>query len=797
MRKSLLAIAVAASVAVPAASADAAVTSVFGGAVPCTVDATTQQRQCSGTASTVPSPVDGVPIDVSVTLPPEPAGGAADGGFPLVMVFHGYGGSKLTPSSGTVQRWVTRGFAVFSMTTRGFNASCGTAASRSANPTACAKGHVRLIDARYEARDAQEFAGLLADDGLVDPQRIGAQGGSYGGGMSMTLGVLKDRKMLVDDTLVPWTSPAGKPMRIAAAAPEIPWTDLEQSLTPNGTTLDYLAENPLRGPVGVVKWYETALYAGPLAGQNPTGFYSPAGTDPDADLNGWHARFVAGEPFQNDPVLADMRDEMRDHHSSYFLDDSVAPAPMIISNGWNDDLFPVDEALRFYNKTRTKYPTTPIAVLASNAAAHGRGGSNDTASNTADGAALVARENEWFDRYVKGDTSVSAPSQVYARTHTCDATNAPSVALSAPNWAEIAPGEVRQSFTETRTVVAGAAVPNSATFGTFGSTTFFTNVAACASGTDTGDLAGLATYRTAVAPTGGYTLLGSATIVADIVNPGASSQLVARLFDVDGGGTQRLVARGVFRPTVGGTPVREVFQLHPQGWTVLAGHTLKLELMPQDPNYVRPSSLQQNIQVSNLQLRLPVAQNPGAREGLVREPAPKVVPAGLKLARDYADLTGPEGPKGDAGDKGDAGTPGPKGDTGTTGAPGAAIVGPVGPIGPVGPRGATGPRGPRGLAGSLNVTVTSFRRSGRIVRVTLRNRNAFTVAGTVKLRLNGRTLRTASYRAAAGKSRTVRIVLTSSQLSRLRRAGERAVKLRVEGSRSTGSAASATVSLKG
>ena len=71
-------------------------------------------------------------------------------------------------------------------------------------------------------RDAQYLAGVLADEGLVDPQRIAATGGSYGGGMSMALAALRDRTMMPNGSLVPWTSPEGTPMRIAAAAPEVP-----------------------------------------------------------------------------------------------------------------------------------------------------------------------------------------------------------------------------------------------------------------------------------------------------------------------------------------------------------------------------------------------------------------------------------------------------------------------------------------------------------------------------------------------------------------------------------------------
>ena len=117
----------------------------------------------------------------------------------------------------------------------------------------------------YEVRDAQYALGQLADDGVIDPQRIGATGGSYGGGISIALGALRNRTQLTDGSLVPWTSPLGKPMRIAATVPEFTWSDIAYALTPNGCNLDYLANaSYLSGGhrVGVQKqnWNNYALH---------------------------------------------------------------------------------------------------------------------------------------------------------------------------------------------------------------------------------------------------------------------------------------------------------------------------------------------------------------------------------------------------------------------------------------------------------------------------------------------------------------------------------------------------------
>ena len=251
-----------------------------------------------------------MPIDVRVAFPPEPVSGP-DGPYPLMMLFHGYAGSKL--SLANMQPFLDRGYAAMSITTRGFGQSCGTSASRTALGTACDAGYVRLMDTRYEVRDAQYLSGLLADDGKSSYTQIGAIGGSYGGGMSMALAALKNRQMLPDGSLTPWVSPiSGTPMQIAGATPEIPWTDLAYSLTPNGSTLDYVANAPYQGRSGVLKSsWENALYNSGLSFN-----YATAGADPDADLRNWHILFNAGEPYDDAggnplPAFADISTSSR------------------------------------------------------------------------------------------------------------------------------------------------------------------------------------------------------------------------------------------------------------------------------------------------------------------------------------------------------------------------------------------------------------------------------------------------------------------------------------------------------
>jgi hypothetical protein len=346
---------------------------------------------------------DGVPLDTDVALP-----ASGDANLPLVVLLHGWGGSKV--GFNQMKAWADRGYAVLSYTARGFNGSCGRPDNRLFDPSGCATGWLHLADVRWEVRDTQFLAGKLADQGLIDGQRIGVTGPSYGGGQAMDLAVLKDRYMDQDANLHPWVSDGGHPMRIAAAAPTIPWTDLAYSLEPNGRTLDYTIASPKDDvtPLGVDKQsFVSGLYA---LGQ-ATGFYSPPGVDPSADLTTQFARLNAGEP--TDPAAQAIATEITTYHSSYYLDHSEAPAPLLIANGFTDDLFPVDEALRFYNRSHAQYPYDPIALMFFDFG-HMRG-----TGRAADTARLQQRQFDWFDHYVKGDASVPTLTGVETLTQTC------------------------------------------------------------------------------------------------------------------------------------------------------------------------------------------------------------------------------------------------------------------------------------------------------------------------------------------------------------------------------------------
>ena len=581
--------------AVPARSAT--VPSVFGGKVPCTVVSGVQF--CAGTLLTRVETWDGVPLDVSVTIPPA----AMDGPFPVIVDLHGWGGSKAaTPFT---QR-AMNGYVVLSYTARGFGQSCGSAPSRApdatlSNPNACNdRGWIRLADARYEARDTQYLTGVLVDEGLVIPDRVGVTGTSYGGGQSLILAALKNRVMLPDGSLAAWQSPGGTPMSIAAAAPIVPWSDLAYALTPNGYTLDYRDFNPYGARGGVMKqsWVNFLYTVG-----SGSGFISAPGTDPDADLQTWNARLAAGEPYDGEPDLLDIVDEVTTHHSAYYIDDSTAPAPLFIYNATTDDLFPPTEGLRFYRKTRALYPTAEITLMFANFFGHPRA---PLGGNT---AIFGARVDQLFARHLQGVGGPLPGVETY--TQNCGGSTLQGP-FTAADWDAIHPGEVRYSEAAPKTFTQAGGNPATATaVDPLGPTAGFpckTVPAEVAANTATYSLPAVTTP---------YTLMGSPTIIATIAADGFA-QIVARLWDVAPGNTQSLVSHGFYRPRIGDSTV-QVFQIPANGWQFVAGHTPKLELLGQSASFGRPSNGTFSVTVTNLELRLPVLETPG---GAVQSPAP-------------------------------------------------------------------------------------------------------------------------------------------------------------------------------
>ncbi len=541
----------------------------------------------------VPS-FDGTPLDVDVTLP-----ASGRGPFPVIVMLHGWSGSKTSFESSTPAGdgnetydynnvyFAQHGYAVVNYSARGWGRSCGTVESRT--EPGCKEGWIRLADQRYEARDTQYLLGLLADEGIVKPNRIGVTGISYGGGQSIELAYLKNRVRLPDGGFEPWTSPGGKPMEVRAAFPRWPWSDLVDALEPNGRFLDTGVAGPeqSREPIGVeIQSYVSGLFAEGQAG----GYVAPPGADEEADLSKWFALINAGEPFAVEAEA--IENQIYEYHGGYSLasaSPSTTPAaPMLLESGWTDDLFPPEQSLRVYNQVRA---AKGYAALMFGDLGHSRG-ANKTNTDHAfneEGAAFFAKQLEHSGKGPKNGS-------VTTYTQTCPTAEPAEGPFTAKSWSSLAKGtvtfgsEAAQTFTS-----AGGNPTTAAAFDPIAGTSEACKTVSAEEEPDT------ANYTTV---SKGFTLMGLPTVKANVAETGVYGEIAARLWDVLPSGEQRLISRGVYRLAEGQSgPI--TFQLHGNGYRFAAGDTVKLQLLGRDAPYYRASNGVFSVQASDVTVTLP------------------------------------------------------------------------------------------------------------------------------------------------------------------------------------------------
>jgi hypothetical protein len=374
-------------------------------------------------------------------------------------------------------------------------------------------------------------------------------------------------------------------------------------LAPNGRWLDsQKAATNLELPFGVQKMsIGRGLFLVGAAGA----YYPPPGAEPDLMMG--FAITTAGEPYGG-PLLESMLKEEGRFHSSYSLLAGTygtprrAPAPLFFGQGFTDDILGVDQVLVYTNLLFSLYPSAVVETL------FGDIGHQRANKKAADMAAMRTRIQAFFAHYVKG-TGPQPTLGVTALTQTCPVSAPSGGPYTAATWAALHPGVVRFSSQATRTILSTGGDPAVAkafdpVYGGLSCTT--------ASAADEG--AGVATYRLPAATGSGYTLLGSPMVTADLRVTGEFAYIAARLLDVDPAtNLETLVSRSVYRIDPNAPNGRQTFQTSANAYHFAAGHIPQLELLGRDAPFLRPSNGVFSIAVSNLELRLPVHEVPGAR----------------------------------------------------------------------------------------------------------------------------------------------------------------------------------------
>ena len=239
------------------------------------------------TVAGVPEGSTPVSLDASLFLP-------ATTPAPAVVLAHGFGGSKDDVAS-QARSLAQQGFVVVTYSARGFGASGGL---------------IHLDSPDYEVADARRVIDRLAampeveKDGPGDP-RVGVGGASYGGALALLA--------------------AGYDRRVDAVAADITWNDLSQALFPTagGDT------------AGVFKQaWSGQLFSQAARQATPDGCGEFA---PDV-CAAYQASAAAGEP------TAALRTLMQASSPSTILNRITVPT--LLSQGQQDSLFPLDQAVR-------------------------------------------------------------------------------------------------------------------------------------------------------------------------------------------------------------------------------------------------------------------------------------------------------------------------------------------------------------------------------------------------------------------------------------------------------------------
>jgi hypothetical protein len=324
---------------------------------------------------------------------------------------------------------------------------------------------------------------------------------------------------------------------------------------------------------------ESGYYCGDAPASSPC-------TNPDADLNTDFALIGAGEPASPE-AQARLAEIYRDHQA-YGL--SGAPSPLLIENGWTDDLFPPEQAIRVYNQASGSSPVS----LQFGDLGHSRGSDKPTVNH-----AFNDQGSAFFAHYLRGTSGGPAAGAVTAFTQTCPASAPDGGPYTAPSYNQLHTGTVSFGSAAAQVVSAGGDPSTSSQFDPIAGTTDACKTISSSSAS------GTATYT--LATPSGFTMLGLPTVTATIQTLGDFGELDSMLFDVAPDGSERLVTRGAYRLTDNQSG-QITFQLHGNGYAFAPGHVAKLVLLGSDAPYLRASNdVAFSVQVSNLSVTLPTA----------------------------------------------------------------------------------------------------------------------------------------------------------------------------------------------
>lgn len=599
---------------------------------------------------------DGMTLSSKLKVPE-----AASGPLPTLMYLHSWGGNRsqwdLLDDSTRVEysphfgpKWfVSQGYAAFSYSARGNAGSCGYAFTGTTggnnttdapprgpegepgpagdNADKCAEGYTHLAEHDYETKDSQHLLGVLVDYGIADPDRLAAAGDSMGGGQTWQLA-----------TSPPWQTPSGsRTLQLAAAIPRFSWTDLQNSLVPNGRAGDQRDQGASHEtPYGIPKEsFTSTLLAGRASVGGVARYNDQYPDELHSYLDGWFGFWQQGESYDADspkPGLtftgAQLAEAFR-NKSAYYAD--AQAVPIFAVSGWTDTPFPAGETLQMYRKLKAAKPDYPIYMAFGDIGHYAQW-------PKAELRYFDDQANKFLNKFLKTSLpevgSGGPDANIFSFETKCPASEALQPEVSATDWDGMRAGDIELKAEGSRNTTSGP--PNmheeaATTPEVAGSTdsrlrgAFLTGIKD-QTGIELQDINSCITQAPGTyddqadwtwdVPQGGFTLLGLPTVKVNYVLDGDDATIAAKLWDVAPDGTRTLVTRGMYRLSVAGgdkngtveRPAKISFQLFGNHYKLEQGHQATLELSQTDAPFLRPDSLPSSIQFSAPKLTLPTVE---------------------------------------------------------------------------------------------------------------------------------------------------------------------------------------------
>ncbi len=529
---------------------------------PVTSDDGVAYTSCTGEIASF----DGIGLDTDLSIPT-----GATKAAPTVLFLHGWSGDKTDWEASSADgdtpdqyHWdnvwfVSRGWVAVNYTARGFEESCGQSDS---DPN-CDGGYTHLSDRNFEGRDSQTLLGKLVDAGIARAKQLLSTGGSYGGGQSWLLA-----------TSLPWQSPNGHTLQVAAAVAKYPWTELLDSLTPSGRATDGVDQSADHmTPLGVPKEsYIDALYAAGRALAD--GRYDTDPNHPTTNLDQQYGIIQAGEPYDSKPNIDAVKQSFKGR-GAYYADaylqavaaHTVREVPVLSISGWTDPLFPPVQTLQMFRKLKAADPGYPIQMV------FGDVGHSNAQNPASQWQPINTLANGFVNAYVLGHTSERPGSQAYSFQTYCPAAGGTATPVSGA-WDALARGSATGTWTGAKTTTSGD--PNSAD----GAATDPIGNSGCMQEQTSNEDPGQAFWSWTV-PSGGLTLPGLPTAQLGYALTGVDATVIFKLWDVEPDGTKTLVTRGDTRvATEAGDPASGTLttKLWGNHWAFPAGDTIELQV---------------------------------------------------------------------------------------------------------------------------------------------------------------------------------------------------------------------------